>query len=60
MPAYLHLITPTKGEWLWTPGGEPQPFKTPADRDVIMSVVKPARVAVSDAQLVALQVERPS
>ncbi len=60
MPAYLHLITPTKGEWLWTPGGEPQPFKTEADALAIMSVVKPTRVAVSDAQLVALQVERPS
>lgn len=60
MPAYLHLITPTRGEWLWTPGGEPQPLKSPSDAMAILGVVKATRVAVSDAQLVALQVERPA
>jgi hypothetical protein len=55
----LHLITPTLGEWLWTPGGEPQPLKSVSDGVAILGAVKATRVQVSDAQLVALQHERP-
>lgn len=62
----LHLVSPTKGEWLWTPGGEPQPFKSMSDYAAIVGGIKsatgrePQRVNVSDAQLVALQSERPA
>lgn len=59
--AVLHLITPTKGEWLWTPGGEPQPIKSVADGVAILPALgNPQRVQVSDAQLIALQSERPT
>lgn len=62
----LHLISQTKGEWLWTPGGSPQPFKSQADALAIVGGIeadrgrKPTRVNVSDEQLVALQNERPA
>lgn len=55
----LHLITSTLGEWLWTPGGEPQPLKSISDAVAILGAVKVTRVQVSDEQLVALQHERP-
>lgn len=63
MPAYVRLFSQTKGEWLWQPGTDPQPFKTPQDRDAILAGLggSVGVASVSDLQLLALfDNERPS
>jgi hypothetical protein len=51
----LHLKSKSKGEWIWAPGGEPQPFKTPADATAITTALGGIPTCeVSDAQLIAL------
>jgi hypothetical protein len=57
----IRLVSQTKGEWIWTPGTKPQPFKTAGDRDAIVAAGNYQAASVTDLQLTALFAdERPA